>query len=815
MLHSIPCLRRQTIRQQCVKKTKKKKKENMIYESSYESGRIPFVPNGNRGHWSKISDFIFAGLGLSYRMDIFLLYIQLSDKVSVTSLLPAFIISLALYTVPLLMVQSFMGQFSSSGFISAFRISPIFKGIGYVSLALNVLVLIFYSLFAMIPLVYLIGSFKPQLPWSCDGTYNWVDFCNTKPTSNETDDYLDFQNFFQVPSNSYFQSLFSEFHIFGLKLTLSFQLIMSAICIWIIIAVVSQKCRKICQIGQLIRYSVCIVIVLLILLIVRLSFIPGVGEVFSDIFTPNWPDFIDGIKSIPNYGISAFGPGWGLILTLASFNKFNTNIRYTILTHESFHGGTTPYLALYLTGGSVFDSLQWGNLWSIMFYFMLVLAGVTLMIIQLNIILYSIFDEFITLKKNKFTMGFIFAMAVFSLYFSTEHGYENFLFLRFDTLVTQSLIDLLVILAVLWVYGRKRFQRDLEFMINERFATWKVFALRFLAPIVLLIALTEGLLVSFIHSIYGRTSITIFNLLLRPLPWLCVPGYVIYCLVKAKGPFTGRLLKSARPTDWYPVAVEDLRYSAMSNQIYMARLYRFLHLCKNHSRSYYINFIENGNSLIPEKSENTLVTIYFWIIIEEKLVVIHSKSNQVVRCEPIFTFSIPKSLRQKQVKNHLLSLVTCFRWSENFISPRNVYDLFGLILILFVVTHGMTHLYPVKYFQILAMNIIGYLMFNKELVSVITVVDFGRNSNSKYTFIHIGFCYCCCLFVVITNLSDVNSRTQIQKKNEYNPKLEMSFKIVQNKKAFSFSDLNVEFFLQNGEKEMKQKQNWKKYCLFD
>ncbi|XP_023296344.2 sodium-dependent proline transporter-like [Lucilia cuprina] len=556
----------------------------MIYESSYESGRIPFVPNGNRGHWSKISDFIFAGLGLSYRMDIFLLYIQLSDKVSVTSLLPAFIISLALYTVPLLMVQSFMGQFSSSGFISAFRISPIFKGIGYVSLALNVLVLIFYSLFAMIPLVYLIGSFKPQLPWSCDGTYNWVDFCNTKPTSNETDDYLDFQNFFQVPSNSYFQSLFSEFHIFGLKLTLSFQLIISAICIWIIIAVVSQKCRKICQIGQLIRYSVCIVIVLLILLIVRLSFIPGVGEVFSDIFTPNWPDFIDGIKSIPNYGISAFGPGWGLILTLASFNKFNTNIRYTswliggghmlmiilycimellikgcvsLLTHESFHGGSTPYLALYLTGGSVFDSLQWGNLWSIMFYLMLVLAGVTLMIIQLNIILYSIFDEFITLKKNKFTMGFIFAMAIFSLYFATEHGYENFLFLRFDTLVTQSLIDLLVILAVLWVYGRKRFQRDLEFMINERFATWKVFALRFLAPIVLLIALTEGLLVSFIHSIYGRTSITIFNLLLRPLPWLCVPGYVIYCLVKAKGPFTARLLKSARPTDWYPVAVED------------------------------------------------------------------------------------------------------------------------------------------------------------------------------------------------------------------------------------------------------------------
>lgn len=56
---------------------------------------------------------------------------------------------------------------------------------------------------------------------------------------------------------------------------------------------------------------------------------PGVGKVINDIFAPNWRDFVDGMMSIPNFGISAFGPGWGLILTLASFNKFNTNIRYT------------------------------------------------------------------------------------------------------------------------------------------------------------------------------------------------------------------------------------------------------------------------------------------------------------------------------------------------------------------------------------------------------------------------------------------------------------------------------------------------------
>ncbi|TMW40490.1 hypothetical protein DOY81_014430 [Sarcophaga bullata] len=162
----------------------------MIYESSYETGRIPFVPILNRGHWAKTSDFIYASLALSYRMDISLIIMLFTSELSITSLLPGLVISLVLYVMPLLMVQSFMGQFSSSGFISAFRISPLFKGLGYVSLVLNILMLIFASVFATIPLVYLGGSLNPALPWSCDGVYSDLSFCKEKSERNEFLDYL-------------------------------------------------------------------------------------------------------------------------------------------------------------------------------------------------------------------------------------------------------------------------------------------------------------------------------------------------------------------------------------------------------------------------------------------------------------------------------------------------------------------------------------------------------------------------------------------------------------------------------------------------
>lgn len=43
----------------------------MVYESSYESGRRPFLPDPTRGSWSNPSDFFYAGLSMAFRLDAF------------------------------------------------------------------------------------------------------------------------------------------------------------------------------------------------------------------------------------------------------------------------------------------------------------------------------------------------------------------------------------------------------------------------------------------------------------------------------------------------------------------------------------------------------------------------------------------------------------------------------------------------------------------------------------------------------------------------------------------------------------------------
>lgn len=76
----------------------------------------------------------------------------------------------------------------------------------------------------------------------------------------------------------------------------------------------------------MIRYSVWILCGLLLLFLIRFSFLPGAGNVFRHAFIPSWRDVAHSITSIPIFGLSAFGPGWGLLITLSSFNKFKTNI---------------------------------------------------------------------------------------------------------------------------------------------------------------------------------------------------------------------------------------------------------------------------------------------------------------------------------------------------------------------------------------------------------------------------------------------------------------------------------------------------------
>jgi len=68
----------------------------------------------------------------------------------------------------------------------------------------------------------------------------------------------------------------------------------------------------------------------------------------------------------------------------------------------------------------------------------------------------------------------------FRLYF--QHGITYFCSFYSDAAISNILLHLLLLLVVLWIYGQQRFQRDIEFMLGQPFATWKIYILRYIAP---------------------------------------------------------------------------------------------------------------------------------------------------------------------------------------------------------------------------------------------------------------------------------------------------------------------------------------------
>ncbi|XP_037814630.1 sodium-dependent acetylcholine transporter-like, partial [Lucilia sericata] len=216
----------------------------------YESGCSPFKPDTNRGYWVNPNDFIYAGLGLAFRLDMFSLpWFYILDS-NIISFFIVYLIALFIY-IPFIVIQSFLGQFSSSGFISAFRVTPLFKGIGYITLALNICVLSFYSNYAVIPLVYMFGSLQPTLPWSCEGYKKWAiddetTICDL-PGKNETmasypDEYI-YLNY-HIPSVLYFKSLFNDIYqisINDVEFSMSWQLMVCAILVWTIVIIFFYK----------------------------------------------------------------------------------------------------------------------------------------------------------------------------------------------------------------------------------------------------------------------------------------------------------------------------------------------------------------------------------------------------------------------------------------------------------------------------------------------------------------------------------------------------------------------------------------------
>ncbi|XP_070853499.1 sodium- and chloride-dependent neutral and basic amino acid transporter B(0+)-like isoform X2 [Drosophila suzukii] len=572
----------------------------MVCETSYDTGKKVFSPDLNRGKWEKPTDYIFACVGLAMKMDVFdFMYYLLSDM-GILGILPYFVY-VVIYLAPIIFIHSFMGQFSSCGFISAFRLSPFFKdlilGMGYLSVFLTLSMLNYYSIYAALPLLFIINSFRPTLPWSCEGLKSWFNATSGRSTicnetnngerskiKNATDKEL------HVPSVIFFDSFFDGLREKGGipeiddAYELSWHFVILFALVWGVIAFIFHKFSDTAKFGKFLRYMVTCTLILLLVCFVRFLFLPGDLSWLGKYIAPKPNNWSLGTASTFFIAIQAFGAGWGSVIALSSFNGFKTNImsyswiisigqififitfglvscmleqHFRELADASDKRVLNVWL-MFLSSASALSTMGWPNLWTIIYYTTLLMAAVISISTQIFTVLQSLFDEFEDLRERKqeVTFGLIAGLAFCSIFFCTNHGITYFCSFYSDAAISNILLHLLLLLVVLWIYGQQHFQRDVEFMLGQPFASWKIYILRYIAPCILLICMPIGIGWSIEDHSYVSMEFLVMCIVVVWLPTLAIPGYGFYILSQNTGSFWERLRRTCRPTDWYPVEME-------------------------------------------------------------------------------------------------------------------------------------------------------------------------------------------------------------------------------------------------------------------
>lgn len=77
--------------------------------------------------------------------------------------------------------------------------------------------------------------------------------------------------------------------------------------------------------------------------------------------------------------------------------------------------------------------------------------------------------------------------------FTLQLGFSQLKTLPYMPMLTQIIISGLLLLMTTWIYGRSRFQCDLQFMLGKTISTFKIFTICFITPFVIAVALVNSI----------------------------------------------------------------------------------------------------------------------------------------------------------------------------------------------------------------------------------------------------------------------------------------------------------------------------------
>ncbi|KAG9509797.1 Sodium-dependent serotonin transporter, partial [Fragariocoptes setiger] len=546
-----------------------------------------------RENWDKSVEFLLAVVGFAVDLGNIWRFPYICYRNGGGAFLIPYMIMFALGGLPIFYLEMSLGQYFASGCLTVWRrVCPIVKGIGYSMCLINFFTGLYYNTIISWAVYYLVESFTYELPWtSCYNSWNTPN-CRTieqravrpgQQLSNVTN--LNTTS----PAEEFFEREVLKLHlsngiddIGSIRWPLAMYLAIVFIFVYFAIWKGVKSTGKAVWITALLPYFV------LIPLLIRGIFLEGASVGIKYYLYPDWTKllvidvWIDAAKQI----FFSLGPGFGTLLALSSYNKFNHNcfrdalIAASVNCFTSFIAGFVifsvlgymatiqnkdissvatdgPGLVFYVYPEAI-ATMKGSSFWSIIFFIMVITLGIDSTFGGLEAVITGLCDEYpnVLRRHREIFIGcLIFFIYVCSLPTTTHGG--NYVISLLDAYGTSLSLLFIVFIetsTVCWVYGVERFSNNLEEMLHYRPGLYWRICWRYISPTILLFLFCAAIWQEKEHFevlildgyVYPPWSVALGGLMTL-VSLICIPSYAIHYLATSSGSFYQRLKSGMTP----------------------------------------------------------------------------------------------------------------------------------------------------------------------------------------------------------------------------------------------------------------------------
>ncbi|XP_064649101.1 sodium- and chloride-dependent taurine transporter-like [Lineus longissimus] len=485
-----------------------------------------------REKWSRQIDYLLSCIGFSVGLGNVWRFPYLCYKNGGGGFLIPYFVCALLGGVPLFFLEASLGQFMGVGGVGTWNICPLFQGIGFACATVAFLLNIYYIVILAWAFYYTFASFTSVLPWStCDNEWNTENcslFLNNyaaNATSSDGENVTSYGgnatsgmqdgglNLTLILNSTTFKGVdpvteYWENRVLGISDgidevgSVRWELCLCLLLAWIIVYFCVWKGIK--SSGKVMYFTATSPYILMFILLVRGALLEGAGAGVLYYIKPTWERLLDiqvwvdaGTQIFYSYSI-----GIGTHNALGSYNKFNHNSYRDCILFALINSGTSifagfvifsvlgfmahtqqvdianvtasgPGLA-FIAYPKAVAQMPIAPLWSVLFFLMIILLGLDSQFVQLEGFITACVDAFPhQLRKGYRREIFIACICAGSFFLGitmvTNGGMYVFqLFDYFSMSRIILLVALCEVIVVAWIYGIRRYYRNLEMMYGFR-----------------------------------------------------------------------------------------------------------------------------------------------------------------------------------------------------------------------------------------------------------------------------------------------------------------------------------------------------------